>query len=47
MPKLGSHMDEERVSNIIRQVTERVLDGDFEGVFDLAKNVQMTPAQLE
>jgi len=40
-------MDEERVSNIIRQVTERVLDGDFEGVFDLAKNVQMTPAQLE
>lgn len=47
LPKLGSHMDEERVSNIIRQVTERVLDGDFEGVFDLAKNVQMTPAQLE
>lgn len=29
LPKLGDHMDEERVSGIIRQVTERVLDGDF------------------
>lgn len=40
-------MDEERVSNLTRQVTERTLDGDFEGVFDLAKNIQMTPAQLD